>query len=342
MREKDKDWRMMSEPESPLVSIGLPVFNGAAHLAAKIESILQQSYENIELIICDNASTDETAKIAESFAEHDLRIKFIRNRENIGAPNNFTRVLQQSTGEFFMWAASDDVHSHEFIEECVGRLLENPKAVLCQTRVAVCLESSDRIIYYSNLNSFTDKTRVEKRYRETLYNFPAVAIYGLYRTKYAKSIPGFRNFPGGDLLWIQELSLTGDLIQSEKLLFEYVARAKWNTFESDLKNLSHPSKHLKSPIFRAITILADRMNSIWRSQNSSLTKSRLMVIAVRYSVNTLLLRALLRGLDRLNSEELRRVSKEKLFWKFLHNPNIEIVNMELFQKRVVNPTVGIL
>ena len=339
---KAADEGVMNHSEYPLVTIGLPVFNGAAHLSVTMEAILKQSYENIELIICDNASTDETAKIAASAASQEKRIKFIRNNENIGAPNNFNRVLQESSGEFFMWAASDDLHSEDFIEECVGRLLENPKAVLCQTRVAVCLESPDRVIYHSNLNSFIGKTRVEKRYKETLYNFPAVGIYGLYRAKIAKSIPGFRNVPGGDLLWIQELSLAGDLIQSEKLLFQYIARPKWNSFEDDLKNLGYPSKQFKSPILRAIAMLIDRINSICRSQTSSLSKARLMVIAVKYSVRTIFVRALLKGVDRLDSEELVRTWKNKLFWRFLQNPNIEIVDKDLFQKRIINPTIGIL
>jgi glycosyltransferase involved in cell wall biosynthesis len=339
---KAADGGEMNQFESPLVTIGLPVFNGAANLQVTIEAILKQSYENIELIICDNASTDGTAKIAASSAAQDMRIKFIRNNENIGAPNNFTRVLQESSGEFFMWAASGDLHSEDFIEECVGRLLENPRAALCQTRVAVCLESPDQIIYYSSLNSFIGKTRVENRYKETLSNFPAVAIYGLFRAKIAKSIPGLRNVPGGDLLWIQELSLAGDFIQSQKSLFQYIARAKWNSFESDINNLGGQPEHFKSPILRAIAMLIDRINSIRRSQTSSVSKARLIVIALEYSLKTVFVRALMKGIDRLDSEELVRVWKNKLFWRFLHNPNIEIVDKNLFQKRVINPTIGIL
>lgn len=327
--------------EYPLVTIGLPIFNGAAHLQVTIQSLLNQSYENIEIIICDNASTDETANIAAYFASQDKRIKFIKNDRNIGAPNNFTRVLQESSGEFFMWAASDDLHSEDFVEECVTQLLLNPKAVLCQTRVAVCLESPERIIYYSNLNSYKNKLGVEKRYKETLYNFPAVAIYGLYRAESAKSIPGFRNVPGGDLLWIQELSLAGDFIQIEKSLFQYIARAEWNSFESDLNNLAYSSKHIKSPINRAISMLVDRMKSIRRSQLSSFSKIQLMVIAIQYSLSMIFIRGLLKGLGFLRSEKLVRAWKNALFWRFFHNPNIEIVDKDLYQKRVINPTIGI-
>ena len=135
----------MNQSEYPLVTVGLPVFNGAAHLQLTINAILKQSYKNIELIICDNASTDETAKIAAKSAYEDTRVRFIKNDVNIGAPNNFNRVLQESLGEFFMWAASDDLHSQDFIEECVGHLLMNPNTALCQTRVAVCLETPEQV-----------------------------------------------------------------------------------------------------------------------------------------------------------------------------------------------------
>ena len=339
---KDADEEAMNQSEYPLVTVGLPVFNGAAHLQFTIDAILKQSYKNIELIICDNASTDETEKIALQSVLEDDRVKFIKNERNIGIFNNFSRVLREASGEFFMWAAYDDLHSPDFIEESVGRLAENPHAVLCQTRVAVCLESPERIIYYANLNSFQSTASVKRRYKETLYNFPAVAIYGIYRTKMAKRIPGFRNIPGGDLLWVQELSLAGEFIQSEKTLFQYIARAEWNSFENDLKNLASQSVYFKHPILRAAATLLDRIRSIRRSDTSNLSKILLMTIAVQYSIRTVFVRVLLRGVGLLGSEGLVRALKNKLFWRFLHNPNIEIVDMDLFQKRVINPTIGIL
>lgn len=331
----------MNPSEYPLVTVGLPVFNGAEHLQVTIDAILKQSFENIELIICDNASTDETVKIAALSASQDERVKIIKNESNIGIFNNFSRVLREASGEFFMWAAHDDLHSPNFIEECVKQLIANPNAVLCQTRVAVCLENPDQIIYHADLNSFNVKASIERRYKETLYNFPAVAIYGVYRSNLAKRIPGFRSIPGGDLLWVQELSLVGEFIQSDKVLFRYIARAKWNSFDSDLKNLSSQSDRFNYPILRAIATLYDRIKSICRSETSSVSKARLMIIAVQYSVRTVLVRTLLRALNHSGSSMLVRGCKVKLYWRFFHNPNIKIVNKNLFQKRVINPTVGL-
>ncbi len=332
----------MNQSRYPLVTVGLPVYNGAAHLQLAIDAILNQSYENIELIVCDNASTDETATIAERSALKDKRVKFIRNDRNIGIFNNFSRVLRESSGDYFMWAAYDDLHSHDFIQECLKILVANPNAVLCQTRVTVCFENPDQIIYKASLNSFNDKESVEDRYKETLYNFPAVAIYGLYRSDIAKRIPGFRNIPGGDLLWVQELSLAGEFTQSDKVCFQYIARTKWNSFETDLKNLGSQSAHFKYAILRTLASLFDRIDSILRSETSTVSKIRLMLIAVQYSIRTVYIRVLLKGLSCLGSAEFVRALKNKLYWRFLHNPNIEIVDKKLFQKRVINPSIGLL
>jgi glycosyltransferase involved in cell wall biosynthesis len=332
----------MNQSEYPLVTVGLPVFNGVGHLQVTIEAILKQSYQNIELIVCDNSSIDGTAKIAEQAALDDKRVKFIRNETNIGIFNNFSRVLQEASGEFFMWSAHDDLHSPSFIEECINQLIANPQAVLCQTRVAVCLERPEQIIYYSNLDSFYGKKSVQKRYRETLYRFPAVAIYGVYRCDLIKSIPGFRNIPGGDLLWIQEVTLLGDFIQTDRVLFHYVARSKWNSFESDLKNLGSTSNRFNKGLYLAASTLFDRIKSIHRSRTSLLSKTFMIFIAIQYSIRTVFVRASLRGLSHFGELELVRLLKRKMYWRFLHNPNTEIVDKNLFLKRVINPTIGLL
>ena len=113
--------------KKPLISIGLPVFNGANKVASAIEGILAQSYQNFELIISDNCSTDETPKICERYAAKDQRVKYIRQPENIGATKNFQFVLEQARGEYFFWNAGDDKRSADFIEVNVAFLEANPE-----------------------------------------------------------------------------------------------------------------------------------------------------------------------------------------------------------------------
>jgi glycosyltransferase involved in cell wall biosynthesis len=109
----------------PSLSIGLPVFNGAGSVADALQSLLLQTYKNFELIISDNASNDETQKICEFYAGKDRRIKYIRQTTNLGALDNFKFVLKQAKGEFFMWAAHDDLWAKDFVEKCLNELRNN-------------------------------------------------------------------------------------------------------------------------------------------------------------------------------------------------------------------------
>jgi glycosyltransferase involved in cell wall biosynthesis len=116
-------------PKQPLVSIGMYVYNSELTLNQAIESILTQDYVNIELIISDNASTDKTEKICRSFAKTDSRIKYFRNKQNLGPYSNLQFVLSESKGEYFMWAAGDDIRTSGFISSNLGVLLDNPSIV---------------------------------------------------------------------------------------------------------------------------------------------------------------------------------------------------------------------
>src|SRR2546425_9420098 len=100
---------MMGARAAPQVSVGLPVYNGERYLAEALDSLLTQSYEDFELIICDNASTDRTGEIARSYAAKDKRVRYARNDKNLGAGGNFRRGFALASGEYFRWAASDDV-----------------------------------------------------------------------------------------------------------------------------------------------------------------------------------------------------------------------------------------
>ena len=87
----------------------MPVFNGEKYLKESVESILQQSYQNFELIISDNASTDRTSEICRRYLAKDSRISYYRNKENLGGPKNYNRVFELSSAEYFKWAAADDI-----------------------------------------------------------------------------------------------------------------------------------------------------------------------------------------------------------------------------------------
>ena len=85
-----------SAPAQPLVSIGLPVYNGASYLSESIDSLLAQTYRNIELVISDNASTDGTQALCERYVAQDARVVYSRRPENIGGVRNHSHVVGAS------------------------------------------------------------------------------------------------------------------------------------------------------------------------------------------------------------------------------------------------------
>ena len=105
------------------VAIGMPVWNGEQFVSEAIESILGQTYGDLELVISDNASTDGTAEICSNYAKQDRRVRYIRQEKNIGAAPNHNEVFRRSSGQYFKWACHADVLAREFIEECVRESL---------------------------------------------------------------------------------------------------------------------------------------------------------------------------------------------------------------------------
>ena len=115
--------------EIGFVTIGMPVYNGEKFISAAIQSLLQQTYRNFELIISDNASSDMTESICREYAFKDKRIRYVRQPQNFGPGHNYKFVFDEACGEYFMWAACDDVFSKNFVEINQKFLSENPDYV---------------------------------------------------------------------------------------------------------------------------------------------------------------------------------------------------------------------
>ncbi len=101
-----------------LVSVGVPVFNGADGLRKALDCLVNQTFRDIEIIISNNASIDETHQICTEYAKKDSRIKYHQHNETIGY-QNFNFVLEKATGKYFCWNAHDDYRSLDYFEKNV-------------------------------------------------------------------------------------------------------------------------------------------------------------------------------------------------------------------------------
>jgi len=124
---------------APSVTVGMPVFNGGRPLVDALGSLLAQTFNDFELIISDNASTDGTREICRSIAARDERVRYVRQPSNRGALWNFNFVLDQARGRYFMWAAADDLWAPTFIEENDRVLSAEPAVIASISKVRMML-----------------------------------------------------------------------------------------------------------------------------------------------------------------------------------------------------------
>lgn len=135
---------MMNETY-PLITIAIPTYNRAdCYLKQSIQSALDQTYPNIELIVSDNCSTDNTEMVVKDFK--DSRIRYFRQRENIGANNNFNFCLQQANGGYFLLLQDDDLIDNDFIETCMKSVSHGIDVGIIRTGTRV-IDSGGNILY---------------------------------------------------------------------------------------------------------------------------------------------------------------------------------------------------
>ncbi|MHC4113879.1 MAG: glycosyltransferase family 2 protein [Planctomycetota bacterium] len=194
---------------SPRVSIGMPVYNGEQFIRKAIETLLAQEFADFELIICDNASDDATREICLEYKRKDSRIRYYRNKENIGAAENFNLAFKLLTGEFFKWAGHDDSWAPDYLKLCVEALERNPSAILCFCP-SVYFNDDGRFICCYDQDHRVYSTKPHKRFTQMLWSTSRIdPVYAVVRTEALKRTGLMRNILGTDAILAVELSLIG-------------------------------------------------------------------------------------------------------------------------------------
>jgi len=222
--------------DRPLVSIGVPVYNGAKYVRESLESIASQTYPNIEVVVSDNASTDATPDICAEFAARDRRFRHVRLPENIGGVPNHNHVFSLTRGKYFMWAAHDDLIAPSYVTRCVECLEVDPGAVLAYARMTI-IDASGNVKKQWVENHHADAPRAAVRFREftSLYSI-LEAFYGVMRRDVVEKTMLHVPHPGSDRILLAELSLHGRFVQVPEYLFKrrFHADSSINT-QPDLK-----------------------------------------------------------------------------------------------------------
>ena len=261
----------MNEKKKPLVSIGLPVFNGEDFLEEALRSIVSQTYEHIEIIICDNASTDRTPSIINDFMTKDDRIKYHRHEKNLGAAHNYNSTFNLSCGKYFKWAAHDDVVHESYIEQCVEAMEADDSITLVQSLSERIDEKGNPSghEYIGQKDMIPENISSCEQYRILMQDRGSwTRIFGLIRSSVLKNTPLIDTYIGSDLTLLGELGLHGNVRDLGSVMFwrrehgntstrgqfkERRNRLVWFDSSKKKKKFTLPEWRLTAEIFRSIT-----------------------------------------------------------------------------------------
>ena len=203
---------MIKDNNTPLVTVGIPTYNRANGLERTLKCILDQTYTNLEIIVSDNCSTDTAVlPLLKKYAALDARMKFYVQERNLSIVPNFQFLLDNASGDYFMWAADDDFWDNNFIEICVNGMLANNDVAVCMTDLKIIgtdgnAKKSKLDRGFMQRNLFLRNFSFVKSTGENKYFF-----CGLYKTALVKNIP-FNNSWGGDHLFLFEALSKGKFL----------------------------------------------------------------------------------------------------------------------------------
>ena len=266
----------------PLVSIGLPCYNEEKFLEQTLNSLLEQDYENIEIIISVNSSTDSTQEISEKYArEYPEIIKYSRNPHNMGSIVNFNKVFKISQGEFFMWAGAHDLYSKNYIASSV-KIMQSDQNVVVVYPLTVWIDYNGNKL--EKVSGFIDTrgNNAVARFNQVLWANQH-AIYGLMRPSALKKLRLNRQSIASGAVLLGELSLLGDFAYSPHVIwYRRESREKETSKQriSRYKKTLYPSKHYGNRFLPHWRIPFEFLIAIWKGPSSFREKVELTLSGI--------------------------------------------------------------
>lgn len=199
-------------PDSTLVSVCLPTRNGAARLPETVASIRAQRHADMEIVISDNASTDDTEAVCRTLAAEDDRIVYVRQKENIGLLNNFMAAMRHARGPIFRWISDDDWLAPDCVSRCLAEFDADPRLILVTMGVEfVHNDGVSQTADYTGRELASDDPIERLGEMLRLLNSSYLLIdplYGLMRRDTVLQIPR-RNMLREDQIFAAKLALAG-------------------------------------------------------------------------------------------------------------------------------------
>ncbi|MBD3779507.1 MAG: glycosyltransferase family 2 protein [Micrococcales bacterium] len=216
---------------APQVSVGVPVYNGALYLDQALAALRDQDLRDIEVVVADNGSTDDTPHIAREYAASDPRFRYVRSPRNLGVARNFNRTLALARAPLFMWHAADDVAAPGHLAACHAALAAQPRADIAFPRVTL-VDAEGEVVGHMDdedltFAGLTPAARVDLLLRRSVYQ--SIAWGGVHRTDALRALGGHPLFFGGDIVLAMRSALRGEWAVVPERLFACRRHAHQNS-----------------------------------------------------------------------------------------------------------------
>ncbi len=206
---------------NPKVSVGVPVYNGEKYVRQALDSLLAQDFDDFEIVICDNASTDGTAEICQSYAAKDPRIRYFRNESNIGASPNYSRTFELARGQYFKWCAHDDRCHPNFLSRCVAVLDAAPPSVTLVYPLCDVIGEFNELLQRAPDCMIN---RARHPYQRLAYVIRTVgwaySLWGLIRSSHLRNTRLMAEGALNDYVMLAELSICGEFLEVPEVLLQ--------------------------------------------------------------------------------------------------------------------------
>src|SRR5262249_54018611 len=204
---------------SPLITVGLPVYNTERYLRQSIDSLLAQTYRDFVLVISDNASVDGTAKICQEYAAADPRVRYFRNEVNIGNPRNFNRIVELTTTPYLKWSTADDYWAPTFLERALEVMERDPSLALCYPQATLVDAEGKNPVEYDDVMHLMQEDPADRFLLVISKIKLAHQHLGLIRMADLKRTHLLRLHVSSDINLLAELSLYGKFSELPQRLF---------------------------------------------------------------------------------------------------------------------------
>ncbi len=325
---------------APLVSVGIPVFNGEATIRETLESVLNQTYKNLEVLVYNNGSTDGTEAVVLDIARRDARVTCRSGDANQGVSRSFNETFRMSTGPYFMWVASDDQLDVLFVESGVALLEANPSIGASVPIVEAYLEGHEGLVYEVRFQGFEpDKPTLEKLIR-SIRELPGTCIYGLFRSEVLERSELWTPVYMSDVALVQELALRTAIVCNADQRLRYNMSDRWKTTAEELSLFVGDKlpRGLVPPAFLLLRERIRRLGTVAPTRRRWVLYSAVVICAEMWRLGW---RALWRVARKLLGHRILRPLGVYWYWRHMLPDFTRVIDRNAFEGRIVLPTLGL-